>query len=31
MGGDENLDDDTEILVIVSLQNYKLIEGGEMA
>lgn len=31
MEGDENLDDDTVILVIVSLQNYKLIEGGEMA
>lgn len=31
MGGDENLDDDTVILVMVSLQKYKLIEGGEMA
>ena len=28
MGGDENLNDNIVILVIVSLQNYKLIEGG---
>lgn len=31
MGGDENLNDNIVILVIVSLQNYKLIEGGAMA
>ena len=31
MGGDENLNDDTVILVIVFLQNFKWIEGGAMA